>query len=59
MKLVMCFLIAMNQFHFKSMLHPHNVRKRIKQLKDYINVTPGRVPSQRLLYSVIDRFVGY
>ncbi|KAI8973461.1 hypothetical protein BDF20DRAFT_882497 [Mycotypha africana] len=27
-------------FHFKCMPHPHNVRKRIKQLKDYINVTP-------------------
>lgn len=24
------------------MPHPHNVRKRIKQLKDYINVTPGK-----------------
>lgn len=25
------------------MIHPHNVRKRIKQLKDYINVTPGNL----------------
>lgn len=24
------------------MPHPQNVRKRIKQLKDYINVTPGK-----------------
>ncbi|KAI9475411.1 MAG: hypothetical protein EXX96DRAFT_486814 [Benjaminiella poitrasii] len=30
-------------FHFKPMSHPHNVRKRMKQLKDYINVTPDDI----------------
>jgi magnesium transporter len=36
-----------NQFHFRSMPHPHNVRKRIKQLRDYINVTPGTEKRER------------
>ncbi|OBZ83558.1 putative metal ion transporter C17A12.14 [Choanephora cucurbitarum] len=36
-------------FHFKSMPHPHNVRKRIKQLKDYINVTPDWI-----CYGILD-----
>ncbi|KAI7871321.1 hypothetical protein BDF14DRAFT_1878713 [Spinellus fusiger] len=30
-------------FHFRSMPHQKNVRKRIKQLKDYINVTPDDI----------------
>ncbi|KAL1918050.1 uncharacterized protein VTP21DRAFT_3316 [Calcarisporiella thermophila] len=36
-------------FHFSSMLHPMNVRRRIKILKDYINVTP-----EWITYALID-----
>ncbi|CAO3614448.1 unnamed protein product [Mucor fragilis] len=42
-------------FHFKSMPHPHNVRKRIKQLKDYINVTPDWI-CYGLLDDITDSF---
>lgn len=34
-------ILIFRQFHFRPMPHPHNVRKRIKQVKDYIHVTPG------------------
>lgn len=30
------------KFHFRPMPHPHNVRKRIRMLKDYIDVSPGK-----------------
>ncbi|CAM0135955.1 unnamed protein product [Umbelopsis sp. WA50703] len=40
---------AILTFHFRPMTHPHNVRKRIKQLKDYINVTPDWI-----LYALLD-----
>ncbi|KAL1935688.1 hypothetical protein VTP01DRAFT_4828 [Rhizomucor pusillus] len=36
-------------FHFRPMRHPHNVRKRIKQLKDYIKVTPDWI-----CYAILD-----
>ncbi|GAA5814325.1 hypothetical protein MFLAVUS_007819 [Mucor flavus] len=42
-------------FHFKPMPHPHNVRKRIKQLKDYINVTPDWI-CYGLLDDITDSF---
>ncbi|CAO3612348.1 unnamed protein product [Mucor hiemalis] len=42
-------------FHFKPMTHPHNVRKRIKQLKDYINVTPDWI-CYGLLDDITDSF---
>ncbi|KAG1450845.1 hypothetical protein G6F46_004922 [Rhizopus delemar] len=42
-------------FHFKTMPHPQNVRKRIKQLKDYINVTPDWI-CYGLLDDITDSF---
>ncbi|KAI9350366.1 hypothetical protein BD770DRAFT_326721 [Pilaira anomala] len=42
-------------FRFKPMPHPHNVRKRIKQLKDYINVTPDWI-CYGLLDDITDSF---
>ncbi|RIA98698.1 hypothetical protein C1645_749025 [Glomus cerebriforme] len=36
-------------FHFRPTLHPSNVRRRIRQLKDYINVTPDWIN-----YAIID-----
>ncbi|KAG0172428.1 CorA metal ion transporter [Apophysomyces sp. BC1034] len=42
-------------FHFRPMPHPQNVRKRIKQLKDYINVTPDWV-CYGLLDDITDSF---
>ncbi|KAI9252812.1 hypothetical protein BDA99DRAFT_520135 [Phascolomyces articulosus] len=36
-------------FHFRNMPHPYSVRKRIKQLKDYINVTPDWI-----CYAILD-----
>ncbi|KAI9288708.1 hypothetical protein BC943DRAFT_341908 [Umbelopsis sp. AD052] len=40
---------AILTFHYRPMMHPHNVRKRIKQLKDYINVTPDWI-----MYALLD-----
>lgn len=37
------------QFHFRGTPHPQNVRRRIKQLKDYISVT-----SDWISYALID-----
>ncbi|KAI9014002.1 hypothetical protein CLU79DRAFT_721895 [Phycomyces nitens] len=42
-------------FHFRPMPHQHNVRKRIKQLKDYINVTPDWI-CYGLLDDITDSF---
>ncbi|ORY97503.1 hypothetical protein BCR43DRAFT_438092 [Syncephalastrum racemosum] len=36
-------------FHFRPLPHPYHVRKRIKQLKDYINVTPDWI-----CYAILD-----
>ncbi|KAG2180972.1 hypothetical protein INT43_008554 [Umbelopsis isabellina] len=36
-------------FHFEPLPHPHNVRKRAKQLKDFINVT-----SDWINYAIVD-----
>ncbi|OZJ02037.1 hypothetical protein BZG36_05079 [Bifiguratus adelaidae] len=36
-------------FHFKPTQHPHNVRRRIRQLKEYITVTPDWIN-----YAIID-----
>ncbi|CAG8554523.1 2163_t:CDS:2 [Funneliformis mosseae] len=36
-------------FHFRPTPHPSNVRRRIRQLKDYINVTPDWIN-----YAIID-----
>ncbi|KAI7852964.1 hypothetical protein BDC45DRAFT_545724 [Circinella umbellata] len=42
-------------FHFRPTPHPHNVRKRIKQLRDYINVTPDWI-CYGLLDDITDSF---
>lgn len=42
-------------FHFRSTPHPHNVRRRIKQLKDYIQVTSDWI-SYALIDDITDAF---
>lgn len=42
-------------FHFRQTPHPHNVRRRIKQLKDYINVSSDWV-SYALIDDITDAF---
>ena len=42
-------------FHFRHTPHPHNVRRRIKQLKDYINVTADWI-SYALIDDITDAF---
>ncbi|CAO3620757.1 unnamed protein product [Cunninghamella blakesleeana] len=42
-------------FHFRHLPHIHNVRRRIKQLKDYINVTPDWI-CYGLLDDITDSF---
>lgn len=43
------------QFHFRGTPHPQNVRRRIKQLKDYINVTADWI-SYALIDDITDAF---
>jgi magnesium transporter len=43
------------QFHFRGTPHPQNVRRRIKQLKDYINVTSDWI-SYALIDDITDAF---
>lgn len=45
----------MGQFHFRPTPHPQNVRRRIKQLKDYINVTSDWI-SYALIDDITDAF---
>ena len=47
------FFVA--QFHFRGTPHPQNVRRRIKQLKDYINVTSDWI-SYALIDDITDAF---
>lgn len=42
-------------FHFRHTPHPHNVRRRIKQLKDYINVSSDWI-SYALIDDITDAF---
>ncbi|TIB05574.1 hypothetical protein E3P96_01131 [Wallemia ichthyophaga] len=42
-------------FHFRATPHPHNVRRRIKQLRDYINVTSDWI-SYALIDDITDAF---
>ncbi|WFD24883.1 CorA metal ion transporter [Malassezia equina] len=42
-------------FHFRQTPHPHNVRRRIKQLKDYINVSSDWI-SYALIDDITDAF---
>ena len=43
------------QFHFRPTPHPLNVRRRIKQLKDYISVTSDWI-SYALIDDITDAF---
>ena len=43
------------QFHFRPTPHPQNVRRRIKQLKDYIHVSPDWI-SYALIDDITDAF---
>jgi len=47
--------VADNQFHFRGTPHPQNVRRRIKQLKDYISVTSDWI-SYALIDDITDAF---
>ena len=44
-----------SQFHFRPTTHPQNVRRRIKQLKDYISVTSDWI-SYALIDDITDAF---
>jgi magnesium transporter len=44
-----------SQFHFRATPHPQNVRRRIKQLKDYISVTSDWI-SYALIDDITDAF---
>ena len=43
------------QFHFRATPHPQNVRRRIKQLRDYISVTSDWI-SYALIDDITDAF---
>jgi magnesium transporter len=49
------FLFLFLQFHFRTTPHPQNVRRRIKQLKDYISVTSDWI-SYALIDDITDAF---
>lgn len=46
---------SINQFHFRPTPHPSSVRRRIKQLKDYISVTSDWI-SYALIDDITDAF---
>ncbi|KAI7874212.1 cora-domain-containing protein [Lichtheimia hyalospora FSU 10163] len=53
------YIIVMKEgvltFHFRPMPHPHNVRKRIRMLKEYIDVSPDWI-CYGLLDDITDSF---
>jgi magnesium transporter len=49
------YLLPLSQFHFRGTPHPQNVRRRIKQLKDYISVTSDWI-SYALIDDITDAF---
>lgn len=53
--LMSCFVLIIFQFHFRPTPHPQNVRRRIKQLKDYISVTSDWI-SYALIDDITDAF---
>jgi magnesium transporter len=59
MMLVSGFVVRLSpsagQFHFRPTSHPQNVRRRIKQLKDYISVTSDWI-SYALIDDITDAF---
>ncbi|KAF8313244.1 cora-domain-containing protein [Clavulina sp. PMI_390] len=52
---VVVFREGVLSFHFRPTPHPQNVRRRIKQLKDYINVTSDWI-SYALIDDITDAF---
>lgn len=48
-------ILTAEQFHFRPTPHPQNVRRRIKQLKDYISVTSDWI-SYALIDDITDAF---
>ncbi|KAI8089451.1 uncharacterized protein BX664DRAFT_262880, partial [Halteromyces radiatus] len=52
---ILIFKQGILTFHFRSIPHTYNVRRRIKQLKDYINVTPDWI-CYGLLDDITDSF---
>ncbi|KAI9322525.1 hypothetical protein BX666DRAFT_1838719, partial [Dichotomocladium elegans] len=46
---IIVFKTGVLTFHFQPLPHPHNVRRRIHQLKDFIHVTP-----EWIIYALID-----
>ena len=55
LQILMSTLRDVFQFHFRPTPHPQNVRRRIKQLKDYINVTSDWI-SYALIDDITDAF---
>ncbi|KAI0701176.1 hypothetical protein BC835DRAFT_1411565 [Cytidiella melzeri] len=52
---IIVFREGILSFHFRPTAHPQNVRRRIKQLKDYINVTSDWI-SYALIDDITDAF---
>ncbi|CAO3589122.1 unnamed protein product [Absidia cylindrospora] len=52
---ILIFKQGILTFHFRPIPHPYNVRRRIKQLKEYINVTPDWI-CYGLLDDITDSF---
>ncbi|THH33527.1 hypothetical protein EUX98_g694 [Antrodiella citrinella] len=52
---IIVFREGILSFHFRPTPHPQNVRRRIKQLKDYINVTSDWI-SYALIDDITDAF---
>ncbi|KAF9057853.1 hypothetical protein BJ165DRAFT_1424025 [Panaeolus papilionaceus] len=52
---IIVFREGILSFHFRSTPHPQNVRRRIKQLKDYISVTSDWI-SYALIDDITDAF---
>ncbi|KAL6309832.1 hypothetical protein BKA93DRAFT_723055 [Sparassis latifolia] len=52
---IIVFRDGIISFHFRSTPHPQNVRRRIKQLKDYISVTSDWI-SYALIDDITDAF---
>ncbi|KAI8337945.1 hypothetical protein BC941DRAFT_478966 [Chlamydoabsidia padenii] len=52
---ILIFKQGILTFHFRPIPHSYNVRRRIKQLKDYINVTPDWI-CYGLLDDITDSF---
>ncbi|KAI7855279.1 hypothetical protein BDC45DRAFT_505818 [Circinella umbellata] len=52
---IIVFKTGVLTFHFQPLPHPHNVRKRINQLKDFIHVTPEWI-NYALIDDITDSF---